>query len=404
MKNKEFNVFGLIVLVISILFFIIEFTIGYYAFYKYRLNNDLVISSIVNEVVKKYPEVKEEDLIEIINSDSNEDTILKKYSINVENEYLASINKSINYYFMILILLAIIYIILILLLINYYRKKNHNNLNELTNYLNAINHNKYMLDIENNREDEVSILKNEIYKTAIKLNEQAKNLEKEKVFLKDSLSDISHQLRTPLTSITIMMNNIMDDPDMKIDVQKKFLLDINRKIINMSFLIETLLKLSKFDAGTIEFKRKSIYVSDLIDEVKDNLSVLCDLKSISINYEEKNKVSLMCDAKWELEALSNIIKNCIEHSKSNSNVDVIASENELFTRITIKDYGEGISKKDLKNIFKRFYKGENSSKDSIGIGMSLAKTIIEADFGMINIKTKRGEGTTFIISYYKKNL
>lgn len=112
----------------------------------------------------------------------------------------------------------------------------------------------------------------------------------------------------------------------------------------------------------------------------------------------------MCDPKWELEALSNIIKNCIEHSKSNSNVDVIASENELFTRIIIKDYGEGISKKDLKNIFKRFYKGENSSKDSIGIGMSLAKTIIEADFGIINVKTKCGEGTTFIISYYKKNL
>ena len=404
MKNKEFNVFSLIVLIISILFFVIEFLIGYHIFYKYRINNDLVVSNIVNEVVKKYPDVKEEDLIEIINSNSNDDTILKKYSINIENEYLANKNKVINYYFIILIVLAIIYIILILLLINYYRKKNNNNLSELTNYLNAINNNKYILDIENNREDEVSILKNEIYKTAIKLNEQAKNLEKEKVFLKDSLSDISHQLRTPLTSITIMMNNIMDDPDMEEDVQKKFLLDINRKIINMSFLIETLLKLSKFDAGTIEFKRNNIYVRDLIDEVKNNLSVLCDLKNININYQEKKKVNLMCDPKWELEALSNIIKNCIEHSPNDSKVDVIASENDLFTRIIIRDYGSGISKKDIKNIFKRFYKGENSSKDSIGIGMSLAKSIIELDSGMINVETKRGEGTTFIISYYKKNL
>lgn len=264
-----------------------------------------------------------------------------------------------------------------------------------------INSHDYALDVEKNEEGELSSLKNELYKTALVLNEQNNNLLKDKTILKDSLSDISHQLKTPLTSVNIMLENILDNENMSAEKKNEFIKDIYRKTNKINSLILELLKLSRFDADAVQFESKKCNIKEIIDEVLENVSVLCDLKNINIMVKGDKNVSLVCDAKWQIEALTNILKNCIEHSKDGENIDVYCEENDLFTKIVVEDYGSGINKEDIKHIFERFYKGSNSSSDSIGIGLSLAKVIIEKDNGYIVAESAENKGTKFIIKYLK---
>jgi signal transduction histidine kinase len=280
----------------------------------------------------------------------------------------------------------------------FYKKKRDKELKELLSYLKRISKKNYKIEIKKNSEGDYSLLLNELYKTAVMLNEQSELSRKDKESLKNSLSDISHQLRTPLTSINLMIDNVMNEDTSEAE-KKKLLRDINHKIKNTSFLIENLLKLSKFDANTINFKKEYIYVSKILDDVKDNLSLLLDLKDINLNISGDKKIRVNVDPKWEVEAISNIVKNAIEYSNESSKIDITYEHNDIFTKLVIRDYGCGMSKKDQKHIFERFYKGEKSSGNSIGIGMSLAKMIIEKDNGTINVESSE-EGTKFIIKYF----
>ena len=176
---------------------------------------------------------------------------------------------------------------------------------------------------------------------------------------------------------------------------------MKRLILNLNFLVNSLLKLARFDANTITFKEDNFLVDNLLNEVIENVNMLADLKNIKIIKNNNINNKLKGDFKWQVEAITNIIKNCIEHSKDNSFIEINHDENKLYTRIIIKDQGVGISKDDLKHIFERFYKGKNSSSDSVGIGLALAKTIIEKDNGFITVTSKEGVGTTFIIKYLK---
>lgn len=248
-------------------------------------------------------------------------------------------------------------------------------------------------------EDELSILKNEIYKTTITLKEAAENSNKEKLELKDSLSDISHQLKTPLTSILIILDNLIDDPEMDKDTREDFIKDIKREINSINFLVQSILKLSKLDTNTINFIEEEIELKKLINQAKENVSMLSDLRNVNINLKIKSNPVIKCDFKWQVEAISNILKNCIDHSKENSEVIVTIEDNRVYSKITIKDNGSGIDKDDLPHIFERFYKGKNATPDSIGIGLSLSKRIIEEDNGKITVKSDES-GTTFIIKYF----
>ena len=198
-----------------------------------------------------------------------------------------------------------------------------------------------------------------------------------------------------------MIDTLRHQDNLSSTERRELLNNIHRKITNTNFLVHSLLKLSKFDANTIEFNRQNNTLSKILKEVLDNLSTLSDLKDIKINIKGSKDISLYCDYKWEVEALTNIIKNCIEHSNSSSKIDITYQKNDIFTKIIIQDNGCGISKKDLPHIFDRFYKAQNSSKDSIGIGLSLAKTIIEKDNGYITVDSVINKGTTFNIKYLK---
>ncbi len=308
-------------------------------------------------------------------------------------------------YFTIFLLLNLIFIILFsILMLAIFLKYNYSKdkkLQEITKYIEEINNKNYKLNINDNTEDELSILKNEIYKTTVMLKEMAENSKKDKVKLKDSLSDISHQLKTPLTSITIMLDNILDNPQMDEKTRTQFIKNIKREIINLNFLVNSLLKLSKLDANSVKFINKEEYIEHLINESIKNVSSICDLKNIEIEVKGNNQIKIKCDVKWQIEAITNILKNAIEHSKENSKINVEYEQNKIYSKIEITDYGVGIDKKDLKFIFNRFYKGKNASSESIGIGLALAKSIIESNNGDICAKSELGKGTKFIIKYFK---
>ena len=230
------------------------------------------------------------------------------------------------------------------------------------------------------------------------LREQADNSLKDKKELKKSIDDISHQLKTPLTSILINIDNITDNQNISNEKKEEFIKEIKRETYNIKSLVETLLKLSKFDVNTIEFNNKDIYLDELLTKSIQKVSALADLKNIKIN-NNSTKETINCDMNWQIEAISNIIKNGIEHSEENSKIDIKTEKNNIYTKIEITNYGNKIDEKDQKHIFERFYKGKNSKEDSVGIGLSLAKTIIEKDNGRILIESN-DEKTSFIIKYF----
>ena len=394
----------IIVIITTILVFTIAISIINYIQYRnYTKNVNIVINEIVNNIQEQYPDVDINKIISMLNDENvSNENVLSQYGIDISKDS-AILKNDLSYRNNILINLCIILIFSAIIIIVFvlYNKRQKNKIKEITNYIEQINNKNYALDIQDNNEDELSVLKNELYKITVMLKEQAENSAKDKINLKNSLEDISHQLKTPLTSITIMLDNILDSPDMDLQTRKEFIKDIYREIANVKFLVQNLLILSKFDANTITFNEKEEKLEDIIEEAKQNVASICDLKNIQIILEGKEDAKTTCDLKWQVEALTNILKNCAEHSNNNTKINVLYSENNMYSEIVIKDEGSGIDQKDLKHIFERFYKGKNSDKDSIGIGLSLAKTIIEKDNGFITVDSELGKGTTFNIKYRK---
>ncbi len=404
MKNKiEFKraivISCLTIILISVIFQLVLI----YQYKAYTNNFNKKIEMIITNVESQYPGIDINEIMKIINNETDEKTdIFKEYGINLEKDSIIIKNDKLFIKFLIINLCLIVGLAFIVLIIFIkYNNSKDKKLQEITKYIEEINNKNYKLDIEDNTEDELSILKNEIYKTTVMLKEVAENSVKDKVNLKDSLSDISHQLKTPLTSMSIMVDNIMDNPEMDSKTRNEFIKDIRREIININFLVNSLLKLSKLDANSVYFINKEVYVEEIILESIKNVSVLCDLKNIDILVDGNKQIKINCDLKWQVEAITNILKNCVEHSKDNSKIEIFYEENNVYTKIEIKDYGVGIDKEDLTHIFERFYKGKNSSNESVGIGLALSKSIIENNNGYIGVESEIRKGSLFIIKYFK---
>ena len=395
MKSKRKYI---ILIILTFVFITISVVISIHQYHVYTINFNNKINSIISKIEKEYPDINESEIIEILNS-KDSSNILPKYGINVEEDSIVLKNDKENKKFIIINTLFVISIILIIVCIFIiYDIRKNKTLKDITKYIEKLNNRNYTLEMESNSEDELSILKNEIYKTTIMLKEAADNSNMDKINLKKTLEDISHQLKTPLTSILIMLDNIIDDPDMDKNIRNDFIHDIKRNIININFLVQSILKLSKFDSNTITFNKQETNISYIVNESIKNVSALCDLKNIKVVIKDSTDSTIICDSKWQIEAITNILKNCIEHS--NKDVIINYSSNSVYSMIEIIDNGEGISKKDINHIFERFYKGENSSKDSIGIGLALSKMIIDEDSGTISVESG-SKGTKFIIKYFK---
>lgn len=404
MKNKIELKKMCITSCIVIIIFLITFSILIYKQYKtYTYNFNQKIVGIIDNVLEKYPDIEKREIVEILNSsDKTNNEILREYGIELDKDSVILENNTDFQKFIIIDISTLILFILILSIIFFkYNHSESKKINEITKYIEEINRGNYKLNIEENTEDELSILKNELYKITIMLKEVAENSQKDKTTLKDSLSDISHQIKTPITSILIMLDNILSDENMPEDIKKDFIKDIKREIINIKFLVESILKLSKIDSNSIKFIKKEVFIKDIINEAVKNVSMLSELKNIEIIVSGDDSIKTICDLKWQVEAITNILKNCIEHSYENRKIYIKYNQNNMYTELKIEDNGTGIDAKDLPHIFERFYKGKNSSSDSVGIGLALSKSIIESNNGYIQVDSKLNKGTTFIIKYLK---
>lgn len=360
------------------------------------------IDNIISEVIEKYPDITEEELLEILkNNETPESSVLEKYGYTPDISYIKTLGEQIETNKKQNIALVIIFGTVSLGIYLIYVITQEKKIAEINEYIKQINNKNYILKIEENDNGELSKLRNELYKTTVLLKETAEISEKEKENLSTAIADISHQLKTPLTSIRIMLDNIQDNPDMEKAVRDDFLADISKQIDWISSLVVSLLKIAKFDAGTIKMENNEINAKNLIDNIVSNLAILIELKNIEIITNVDEKATFIADYKWQQEALTNILKNAIEHSKQNSRIYITVENTSLFLKIIIKDEGSGIDKEDLKHIFQRFYKTKNSSENSIGIGLPLAKAIIEQSNGYIKVETKYGEGTSFEVKYIK---
>ena len=402
MKNKLYlKKYLLQSLFIIIIFLALLLIVNNIEYNQYKKTFNYKINAILETVQEEYPNIKKEELIKILDSKEISDNILLEYGYDIEKDSFIQQNNNISFTFNIVkgMILVIAFVV-----ITYIFVKSHiesdKEIEKIIKCIEDINHKNYELKIDDLSEDKLSILKQEIYKTTIMLKENAENSLKDKIDLKNSLQDISHQLKTPLTSISIMLDNIIDDPEMDNDVRQNFIKQIKREITNISFLVQSILKLSKFESNTIDFNRKEVSIKNIINETIRNVSNLCDLKDVEIKVNDKCKNNIYCDSKWQVEAITNILKNAVEYSDSGSKVLIECEDNNLYSQIKIIDYGKGMDKEDTLNIFKRFYKGKDSTKDSIGIGLSLSKAIIEEDTGRIAVESEKNKGTIFTIKYF----
>ncbi len=403
MKNKlRLKQYITSTLIVFICLFVMFLILNIYEYKTYTKNFNNKISAIVTLVKDRYPEITDKEIIEIINSNKqSDDSFFLKYGIDIDNKAVLLENDK-SYHTFLIINMSFLIITIASLCILYFRYnyKRKNDIKDIIKYIEQINRRNYELEIDTISEDELSILKNEIYKTAVMLKEAALNSNKDKLNLKKSLEDISHQLKTPLTSILVLLDNLIDEPDMDFSIRNDFIIDIKRNVININFLVQALLKLSKFDANTVHFIKKENDLEMIVKEAIKNVSTLCDLRNINIKLNTLENAKVDCDAKWQIEAITNIIKNAIEHSKDNSSIIINIDNNRVYSKIEVIDFGDGISKRDIKHIFERFYKGENATSNSIGIGLALAKTIIEEDRGTIAVESNESN-TKFTIKYFK---
>ena len=285
--------------------------------------------------------------------------------------------------------------IVVVLQQHYYKKR----INELTDYLECVNREdeKVLLIKE---EDNFSILEDAIYKTVNTLYESRKQALKDKQMLKDHLSDIAHQLKTPLTSMTIMSDLLADEA--QDDEERSCILQIQKQLTHLTDLINALLIFSKLDAQVIEMKQEKISVYILLLRVMEMIEPITSSKQqrFILEGEKAEEIQFIGDLKWSMEALYNLIKNASEYAPIGSQITLSYEKNPLFTQIQIEDEGEGFNEEDIPHLFERFYKGKNASKDSVGIGLALARNLVAKQNGVIEAENRREGGARFTIKIY----
>lgn len=288
--------------------------------------------------------------------------------------------------------------IILIIVFTFVTKRRYKNLNDLNDYLSLVCKGIYNMNIDDNTEGELSILKNNLYKVITLLQSQNEYLKNDKLYLADSIADISHQLKTPLTSMMVMCELLENEENP--DKRQEFVAVINNQLSKMKWLITNILKISKLDADATEFKREEVSISKVLDDSLKPFALTAELKNVAIQ-NGANDFVFNGDESWTVEAVSNIVKNCLEHTNDGGKIIIASDSTNLYNKLTISDNGCGIAKEDLPHIFERFYHGKNSSKDSVGIGLALAKTVFEKENASVSVESEQGRGSVFEIRFYK---
>ncbi len=284
----------------------------------------------------------------------------------------------------------------------YERYKLEKQIKELTDYITKVQDFAALPEMKESREGSLGILQSEIYKVVTILREEYSSEHKQKKYMSDMMSDISHQFKTPLTAISLMTELLME-PGVTEEQRLEYAAKIDTQISKMTWLIRNLLTLSQLEAGVLEMKSESVDLKNMIDDISDSLGVMAEVTEVSLETEVPEGITLKGDAHWLREAVSNIVKNCIEHTGAGGYVKIRGAQTNIYTTLVIEDNGKGIEKEHLPHIFERFYKAGNSSPNSIGIGLAMAKQIINSHSGTIEVKSEVGQGTEFTITLYHKS-
>lgn len=298
-----------------------------------------------------------------------------------------------------------IYIILVCLVIEFislfFTKKRYNDISELTYKIDKILHNNDYTNFDVNKEGELAVLNSEIYKMTVRLREQTERLENEKNYLKDYLANISHQIRTPMTSINIMISRLSRQK-LTFEDRFKMIKEISKLLTRIEWLITALLKVAQLESDTVKLKKEKTNVEEVVNKALEPLKIQAEIKNIKMKLKIEKNTNYKGDYYWSVEAISNIIKNCIEHSENGGIIEIISETNPIYTEIIITDEGKGICKEDLPHLFERFYRGNNSGSEGIGIGLYLTKMIVSKQNGVITAKNRENKGAEFNIKFFNE--
>lgn len=392
--------------------------IGWYT-NKYKNMENTYIRCIIENVISQYPDFDMEEIAIILNksygelesSTTSEEfySILRKNGITDNTFYIKDMSDIRNVNIIVSTLIIGVMSVLFIICFYIYLRRRKNAIVQLQDYMDKISRGNYELEINDNSEDELSSLKNSLYKIMVYMKEQADSARIKKVMLAQSVSDISHQLKTPLTSTQVLLDNLNDNPDMDYSTRKKFIYEALNQVNGMSWMIVSMLKLSRIDAGVVEFNNENISINKIIEEAVGNLEVIAEIKNVNIeknidnrNEDELNKsdIYIKGDYNWNREALQNIIKNAIEHSRHKGTVKINITDNDVYTAVYITNRGDKLSDQRQKQIFERYYSEAKYEDNSMGIGLPLAKAVIEKQGGYISVESD-DEKTTFIVKYIK---
>lgn len=280
-----------------------------------------------------------------------------------------------------------------------YTAKRYRQISDLSESLDRILHGADLSQIRDAAEGELSVLSCEVRKMTVRLREQAEYLARDRVRMSDALADISHQLRTPLTSMNLTVS-LLSKSDLTAEERMRLMFELKQRLARIDWLVETLLKLSKIDAGTVVFRQESVRAADLLRTALGPLEVAMELRGQTVSVSVGEEV-FTGDPAWSAEAIGNLLKNCSEHTPAGGTITVGVRETALFCEFLIRDSGDGFRASEIPHLFDRFYRGSNAGPESVGIGLSLAREIIAAQNGTVSASNAQGGGALFTVRFYK---
>lgn len=382
--------------------------LNFYFSYRFsRMNEEShrAAARLLDLVKTRYPDLREQEWIALLNQEGDTlegQRLLERYGIFRDQTLSAGMARQQRELRWLATLLLVLVCGTTVASLFYYLHGRQRQIDSLAEYVRSVQRGNYSLELNTNGTDELSGLKNELYKVTVTLRESAEKARGQKKALADSVSDISHQLKTPLASVMILLDNLTDSPDMEEQTRRKFLGEITGQLSRVSWLAAVMLKLSRLDAGVVEFARQRLDIGCLLEQVTERLAILAEWKQVSLELHAEPGIFLTGDESWLAEALSNIVKNAIEHSPAGGSVVLAAEDNAVYTAVSVRDFGQGMTAEEQKHIFQRFYRSPYAGEDSAGIGLSLAKEIIERQNGYLTVDSKPGEGTLMRIRFLKQ--
>ncbi|WP_346896965.1 HAMP domain-containing sensor histidine kinase [Clostridium sp. UBA7503] len=401
--NYEVKISTIILSSLLIIFLIVQ---GMF-FISYRNNQKQDYIDIIGSVISKAIEIDpklEKELIPLVTKDITEEDkgkgtkVLDEYGVTVDlsNSIFPNIQKN-NGAIIVTIVFSFALLILNYIQYNIYFKK----VRSLTLASNKIIEDDYSIVVKENNEGDFAKLSLAFSNIRRIIKNNITSTQQEKEHLVELLQNISHQFKTRISTM-LLYNDILLNRKLTEEQRVNFLKDNYRQLGKLNEMIQNILKLAKLDASAIEFYKRDDNLNKTLEEVIESLNPLAKDNNINLSLKLNNNIIFKHDRFWMQEALTNIIKNCIEHTLSNGEVKIELTETPIYYKITVEDSGEGIEGDEIPKIFSRFYKAKNSrKKDSVGIGLAISKSIVEGQEGYIDVKSQKGKGTTFIITFMK---